>query len=175
MLTSCILLFVHPVTGRKCLYVNEGFTVALEGLPEAESAALLQELYQHIVRPAARHQHNWRVGDLLMWDNCATQHCAVANYTLPLRRRMQRATVAWQRAVRKKHAWSGRQLWNASIGSGYLSAAERKASLSSFPATTAPSMARAIATRLARPSSILAVAANAPGRRPSAAVARRSA
>lgn len=83
----------HPATGRKCLYVNEGFTVALEGLPADESAALLQELYPHIVRPASIHRHQWRVGDLLMWDNCATQHCAVANYALPLRRRMQRATV----------------------------------------------------------------------------------
>ncbi len=83
----------HPVTGRKCLYVNEGFTVALEGLPAAESATLLPELYQHIVRPTSIYRHNWRVGDLLMWDNCATQHCAVANYALPLRRRMQRATV----------------------------------------------------------------------------------
>ena len=84
----------HPVTGRKVLFVNEGFTAFIEGMPEEESAAVLQELYRHIARPEALYQHIWRVGDLLMWDNCLTQHRAVRNYELPLRRRMHRTTVA---------------------------------------------------------------------------------
>ncbi len=84
----------HPVTGRKVLFVNEGFTAFIEGMPEDESAAVLKELYRHITRPEALYQHIWRVGDLLIWDNCLTQHRAVRNYELPLRRRMHRTTVA---------------------------------------------------------------------------------
>jgi taurine dioxygenase len=84
----------HPITGRKVLFVNEGFTVAIEGLPRQESEAVLQELFAHIVRPEAQYRHQWRLGDVLMWDNCLTQHCAIRDYELPLRRRMHRTTVA---------------------------------------------------------------------------------
>jgi taurine dioxygenase len=84
----------HPITGRQVLFVNEGFTALIEGIPEEESAALLQELYQHITRPETLYRHAWRAGDLLIWDNCLTQHRAVRNYELPLRRLMHRTTVA---------------------------------------------------------------------------------
>ncbi len=84
----------HPITGRKVLFVNEGFTAVIEGMPEEESAAVLKELCQHITRPEALYQHNWRAGDLVIWDNCLSQHRAVRNYELPLRRRMHRTTVA---------------------------------------------------------------------------------
>ncbi len=83
----------HPWTGRKTLFVNEGFTTSVEGMAEEESARLLRTLFDHITRPEAVYRHKWRVGDLLMWDNGSTQHCAVADYALPLRRRMQRTTV----------------------------------------------------------------------------------
>lgn len=89
----------HPVTGRKVLFVNEGFTAFVEGMPKAESDGLLQALFAHIVRPDALYTHQWRKGDLLMWDNCLTQHRAIRNYELPLRRRMHRTTVAGVRAV----------------------------------------------------------------------------
>jgi len=90
----------HPVTGRKVLFVNEGFTALVEGMPKAESDALLHQLFDHIIRPEALYTHQWREGDLLMWDNCLTQHRAVRDYDLPLRRRMHRTTVAGVRGVR---------------------------------------------------------------------------
>jgi alpha-ketoglutarate-dependent taurine dioxygenase len=83
----------HPWTGRKTLFVNEGFTTSIEGFSQEESSALLRAMFDHITRPEAIYRHKWRVGDLLMWDNGSTQHCAVADYALPLRRRMQRTTV----------------------------------------------------------------------------------
>jgi taurine dioxygenase len=83
----------HPWTGRKTLFVNEGFTTTIEDLPKEESDALLRTLFDHITRPEAIYRHVWQPGDLLMWDNGSTQHCAVSNYALPLRRRMQRTTV----------------------------------------------------------------------------------
>jgi taurine dioxygenase len=83
----------HPRTGRKCLYVNEGLTERIVGLAEAESRSLLHELWAHCTRPEFVYTHAWRVGDLLMWDNCSTQHNAVADYRLPLRRLMHRTTI----------------------------------------------------------------------------------
>lgn len=83
----------HPWTGRETLFVNEGFTTAIEGMEKAESDAVLRQLFDHVTRPEAIYRHHWRPGDLLMWDNGSTQHCAVADYALPLRRRMHRTTV----------------------------------------------------------------------------------
>jgi len=87
----------HPLTGRKVLFVNEGFTVLIERMPHAESNSLLQELFTHIARPETLYTHHWRQGDLLMWDNCLVQHCAIRNYELPLRRLIHRTTVAGPR------------------------------------------------------------------------------
>lgn len=84
----------HPFTGRKVLFVNEGFTALIEGIPAEESDALLRELFAHVVRPEALYTHQWRAGDLLMWDNCLVQHRAIRDYELPLRRLMHRTTVA---------------------------------------------------------------------------------
>jgi taurine dioxygenase len=83
----------HPQTGRKAIYVNEGMTVRILELPEDESRDLLAELCAHITRPEFRYVHKWQTGDLLLWDNCAVQHCAVADYAPPLRRLMHRTTV----------------------------------------------------------------------------------
>lgn len=83
----------HPVTGRKGLFINEAHTSCIPGLPEKEAEALLAELCAHIVKPEFRFEHEWRDGDLLMWDNCAVQHKANFDYDLPLRRLMHRTTV----------------------------------------------------------------------------------
>jgi taurine dioxygenase len=87
----------HALTGRKVLFVNQGFTAFVEGMPRPESDLLLQELFAHIVRPETIYTHQWRQGDLLMWDNCLVQHRAIRNYELPLRRLMHRTTVAGSR------------------------------------------------------------------------------
>jgi taurine dioxygenase len=84
---------VHPVTGRKCLYVSEGYTVKIIGLPEDESRDLIAELVAHCTKPEFQYRHNWRAHDLVMWDDCSTQHKATFDYALPLRRRMHRTTV----------------------------------------------------------------------------------
>lgn len=83
----------HPSTGRKCLYVCEGYTSRILGIPESESDALLRQLFSHATRPEFVYSHKWRVGDVLMWDNCAVQHKASFDYAPPLRRVMQRCTI----------------------------------------------------------------------------------
>lgn len=83
----------HPYTGRKCLFVCEGYTTRIVGLPDAESDALLNRLFEHCTRPQFVYRHPWQVGDFLIWDNCSTQHRAVMDYELPQRRRMERTTL----------------------------------------------------------------------------------
>ncbi len=83
----------HPNTGRKCIYVCEGYTTRILDIPEAESDDLLQLLFKQVTNPKYIYRHQWRVGDLTMWDNCAVQHQASFDYSLPLRRHMERTTV----------------------------------------------------------------------------------
>ena len=83
----------HPVTGRKGLFINEGHTSRITGLPRDEAERLMTFLCGHITSPEFRYVHRWRRGDLLMWDNVAVQHKATFDYRLPLRRLMYRTTV----------------------------------------------------------------------------------
>lgn len=83
----------HPRTGRKCLYVNEGFTVSIVGMPAAESDALLRDLFAHCIQDRFVYRHRWQVGDLVMWDNCSTIHCATGGYGPQHRRLLYRTTV----------------------------------------------------------------------------------
>jgi taurine dioxygenase len=82
----------HPYTGRKCVYVNPGSTLRVTDMPEDESDATLKTLFAHVTRPEFVYRHKWRVGDVVMWDNCSTQHCAVGDYH-PLRRLLYRTIV----------------------------------------------------------------------------------
>jgi len=88
----------HPESGEKGLFVNRGFTEAIEGLPTLESDALLELLFRHQEQAQFGYRHRWRTGDVLFWDNRITQHKVVADY-FPQRRRMHRATVLGDRPV----------------------------------------------------------------------------
>ena len=82
----------HPETGRRGLFVNDGFTTHIKGLKRAESDAILKFLNQHIQRPEFLVRWRWKPGSIAFWDNRITQHYAVNDY-LPHRRVMHRATV----------------------------------------------------------------------------------
>lgn len=87
------LVRVHPVNGRKCLYVTEGYTARIVGLPDDESRDLIRELANHCIKPEFTYRHNWQQHDLVMWDDCATQHKATFDYPATLPRLMHRTTV----------------------------------------------------------------------------------
>ena len=70
----------HPYNGKKVLYVNEGFTKEIVGLPEAESNELLRYLTQQFYRPENIVRFKWRPGSLAIWDNRAVQHYGIADY-----------------------------------------------------------------------------------------------
>lgn len=83
----------HPRTGRKGLYVMRNDCTGIAGMDEDEAQALIAALADHITRPEFVYRHRWRVGDLVVWDNCTVQHQAMFDYDLPQRRLMWRTTV----------------------------------------------------------------------------------
>ena len=86
----------HPVSGRKGLFVNEGFTTRIRELSPTESDAVLRLLFAHVAKPEFTVRWRWKAGDVAFWDNRLTQHYALADY-LPHRRVMRRATILGDR------------------------------------------------------------------------------
>ncbi len=86
----------HPVTGRKALFVNPVYTVAIEGLTPAENFTLLKFLYDHMVKDEFVLRHRWRKDMIVLWDNRCTLHFADGGYD-GHRRVMHRTTLAGDR------------------------------------------------------------------------------
>jgi len=87
------LVRLHPVTGRKALFVSPVYTVGVEGLTGPEADAILGFLFKHMVQEQFIYRHHWRAGMVLMWDNRCTMHLAEGGYDGHLRL-MHRTTVA---------------------------------------------------------------------------------
>ena len=83
----------HPRTGRKSLYVVRDDCTGIVGRDEEVSRGLIEALADHIVRTEFIYRHRWRVGDVVVWDNCTVQHRAIQDYDLPQRRLLWRTTV----------------------------------------------------------------------------------
>jgi taurine dioxygenase len=82
----------HPVTGRKCLFVNGNFTSHIIGVSRSESEAILHYLYRHIETPEFSCRFAWRANSIAFWDNRCAQHRAIYDYH-PHRRYGQRVTI----------------------------------------------------------------------------------
>jgi taurine dioxygenase len=65
---------MHPETLRKALYLGRRAHAQIEGMPVDESDALLDALWAHATSDAFTWHHQWRAGDLLIWDNRCTLH-----------------------------------------------------------------------------------------------------
>ncbi|MEQ8440434.1 MAG: TauD/TfdA family dioxygenase [Alphaproteobacteria bacterium] len=70
----------HPQSGRKALFVNPTYTIAIDGLPDDESKEVLALLFKHALRPDFTFRHRWQSGDLCVWDNRMTMHYAINDY-----------------------------------------------------------------------------------------------
>lgn len=82
----------HPESGRKCLFVNPGFTRSIDGMRSSESRALLAFLHDHCEQPEFQVRYHWTTDTVAMWDNCCTQHKVVADNRDALRK-MERLTL----------------------------------------------------------------------------------
>jgi taurine dioxygenase len=74
------IIRTHPETGRKALYFDPGKILRIEGLPAAESDALIDELTGLMIQPDAEYHHKWRKGDIVIWDNRCSYHRAAGDY-----------------------------------------------------------------------------------------------
>ena len=86
------LMHVHPGSGRKVLYLASHASHVV-GLPIEEGRALLKELMGFATQPRFVHRHEWRVGDLVIWDNLATMHRGTPFDDTRHARDMRRTTV----------------------------------------------------------------------------------
>ena len=87
------IFLTHSKTGRRALYVNRLMTAQIEGLPRADSDAILEELFAIAEDEAIYYEHEWQPGDLLMWDNHASIHMRT-DFPRADRRLLRRCTVA---------------------------------------------------------------------------------
>ena len=87
------VFLVHPLTGRRVLYANPGYSMRINELPEKESDELLAFLFEHQTQPAYRYAHQWEEGDLMLWEDIGTIHNAVADYGPDEHRLIKRCQV----------------------------------------------------------------------------------
>ena len=86
------LFIAHPDTGRTVLYASRLIITRLLDMPEEESDAILDRIFDTTERPELIYEHVWRVGDLVMWDNLCTNH-ARTDFPATERRLLQRTAV----------------------------------------------------------------------------------
>ncbi|CAM3948597.1 TauD/TfdA family dioxygenase [Bordetella tumbae] len=87
------VFLTHPITGRKVLYANPGYSMRINELSEARSNEVLEFLFQHQLQEKYQYRHRWAQGDVLMWDNMGTIHNAVADYGPDEHRLIKRCQV----------------------------------------------------------------------------------
>jgi taurine dioxygenase len=84
----------HPVTGKPILFVNPMHTHGFVGMAREEAWKLIEELAEHATQERFVYYHRWRVGDVLMWDECATMHRGAGDYR-PYERRVMLRTIVY--------------------------------------------------------------------------------
>lgn len=87
------LVTVHPISGRRTLFISPGYTIGIEGMTETESDAILGFLFKHITNEQFVYRHVWRPDMLVIWDNRSVLHCATGGYDGYLRL-MHRTVIA---------------------------------------------------------------------------------
>ena len=96
---------IHPVTGRKSLFVNEHFTRRIVQLSHEESQVILGHLTRWVSNPRFTLRYHWTAGTVAMWDNRCTQHFVINDFVEE--RIIQRVTVMGDepKGARSEPAW----------------------------------------------------------------------
>ena len=100
---------VHPVTGKRSLFVNPHYTRFIKGMEEREGRALLDTLFRATSVLEYQYRHRWQPDTLVFWDNRSVQHAAVHDY-YPQRRFMERVTVKGDRPFSADPVATGEEL-----------------------------------------------------------------
>jgi taurine dioxygenase len=87
------IFLTHPITGRRVLYANPGYSVRINELPQKQSEQTLEFLFEHQLKPEYRYVSHWQEGDVLMWEDIGTIHNAVADYGPDEHRLVKRCQV----------------------------------------------------------------------------------
>ena len=83
---------IHPATGQPVINCDPGYTIGIQGLNEAESREILDEIFKHQTDEKYIYKHKWQVGDLVLWDNRCLIHKATGGYD-GQRRLLHRVTI----------------------------------------------------------------------------------
>jgi|SRR5690625_3920629 len=87
------IFLTHPITKRKVLYANPGYSVRINELPQERSDEILGFLFEHQTQEKYRYAHQWAEHDVLMWDNMGTIHNAIPDYQPDEHRLIKRCQV----------------------------------------------------------------------------------
>lgn len=68
------LVNIHPVTGRRALYIDPDTVIKIDGIPDHEAIDILDSLLVIATRKENIYQHDWHMGDLVLWDNACLLH-----------------------------------------------------------------------------------------------------
>ena len=109
---------MHPLTGRRALYVNEHFTRRIVEMNATESEALLAYLTKWVANPRFTVRYRWTEGTIAIWDNRCTQHFVLNDFEGE--RIIQRVTV-----MGDKPAGVAPPRWSPRVRLGPMSAASR--------------------------------------------------
>jgi taurine dioxygenase len=82
----------HPESNQKVIFVNALFTTKITGLPEKESSAILEFLYDHIISQEYTCRFHWEPNSIAIWDNRSTQHKPINDY-FPAHRLLERIAI----------------------------------------------------------------------------------
>jgi taurine dioxygenase len=83
----------HPENGRKSIYVNPIRIEGIVGLDHKEGLPLLDSLLEHATQEAFQYRHEWRPGDVVMWDNRCLLHKANGDYDMEQTRYLYRVML----------------------------------------------------------------------------------
>jgi taurine dioxygenase len=89
------LFITHPATGRKALYISRLMSARIVGLSREESERVLDQLFEISEDPAIVYEHEWKLGDLVIWDNWCSIH-ARKDFPRDQPRLMRRLTIEGQ-------------------------------------------------------------------------------
>lgn len=81
------LVLKHPVSGRKGLYLNTAHMERVFGMPDEEAFPLIERLMQHVIQPKYEYRHEWKPGDMVIWDNRTVLHQANGDYDVTKEKR----------------------------------------------------------------------------------------